>query len=527
MKAAKQAAAGGILVFIGNTSSTVVLSVASIIIARLLGPSEYGMYSIALITPSLLFLFTDFGVNPALVRFLARFRAEGKSGSVKNLIKAGLYFEVLVGLLVFLISLFFSDIFATFFVNRPDMTRLIQISSPVVLGSALLATSNAIFVGLNEMGKAALLSVLSSGIKLVAAPTLVVLGFGVVGALAGHVLGPMIGGAIGILVVLVFCRSDTCYKKTGSDLTSNLRRLVGFGMPLYGSNIIRGLLSYHTIILAWFTSNVEIGNYSVAVMFAEIIALITTPISTALFPAFSGIGLQSDSNGLRNLFLYSLRYTFLLVMPASVFIAVSSGDLVSVFYGPSYQQAPLYLGIYSMNFLLVGFTVVFGGFFNGIGRSDVSLKAALIQLCTTISLSLVFAGLYGVTGFICATVMSGTLATIYLSWIATSQYGLKFDPKRIGQILLASTLSAVPTFLSTMLFRLPLVRLTLAIVVFTATYSTVSPILGAIRHDDLTNLMQICGDTGMISRLSKMVVCYEERVLSVLCDRPTGDMSDP
>ncbi|MGB9759636.1 MAG: lipopolysaccharide biosynthesis protein, partial [Thermoproteota archaeon] len=92
---AKTAVEGGFYVFTGNTLSTIVLVVASITIARLLGPSGYGLYSVALIPPSFMLLFTDFGVNQALVRFLAKLKSEGKEDDIQILIRTGLFFEVL------------------------------------------------------------------------------------------------------------------------------------------------------------------------------------------------------------------------------------------------------------------------------------------------------------------------------------------------------------------------------------------------------------------------------------------------
>jgi hypothetical protein len=42
---------GGLFLFAGNTVATVILAVGSIVIARLLGPEGYGLYSVCLIVP--------------------------------------------------------------------------------------------------------------------------------------------------------------------------------------------------------------------------------------------------------------------------------------------------------------------------------------------------------------------------------------------------------------------------------------------------------------------------------------------
>ena len=52
------ARSGSLLAF-GMTLSTVILAIGSIITARLLGPELYGQFTLVLVGPQLLFLFTD------------------------------------------------------------------------------------------------------------------------------------------------------------------------------------------------------------------------------------------------------------------------------------------------------------------------------------------------------------------------------------------------------------------------------------------------------------------------------------
>jgi O-antigen/teichoic acid export membrane protein len=65
---AQKAAHGGLFLFVGNVLSTVILAVGIIIVARLLGPSDYGLYTLALVIPLLLVSLSDAGMSFALVR---------------------------------------------------------------------------------------------------------------------------------------------------------------------------------------------------------------------------------------------------------------------------------------------------------------------------------------------------------------------------------------------------------------------------------------------------------------------------
>jgi len=518
MSVAREAAEASFLIFVGNTLSSAILAVASIVIARLLGPSDYGLYSISLIAPSILLMFTDFGANSALVRFTAKFKSQGRGRSISGLVKTGIVFELATALLMLSVSLSFADLLATYVVNRPGIGPLIQVASFVILGNALFATAGSVFYGLGQMGKAAATSVLRSIVKVVAAPALIITGLGVLGAVTGHVLSSVVAGILASVVALGLCISQRREPNEDPGFTSNLTLMVRYGVPLYASGLAGGLLSqYQSVVLAWLVPNADIGNFSIAAAFTTLIALLTTPISTALFPAFSKLDPSRNGRELKGIFLHSLRYTVFLTIPASFFIAVASRDLVAVAYGPSYEQAPLYLAIYSVTFLFAGFFLVLDSFFNGIGRTDLSLKSTLIRLPVAVPLVPLLAWLYGVPGFICATIISTAFAIAYLAWVAHQEYEMRFGLGRIIRILLASVLSSVPALGLTLLLPYPPeARLLLSAGVFVLVYLALSPVVGAVEHEDIENFMQMVKDIKPISKPLGFAITCGERMLSLV-----------
>ena len=88
-KVATKAAGGGLYLFIGNASSTVILAVGAILVARLLGPFSYGLYTLTVAIPVLLVALADAGMNFALVRLPARLRSEGDRARAYRLVKLG------------------------------------------------------------------------------------------------------------------------------------------------------------------------------------------------------------------------------------------------------------------------------------------------------------------------------------------------------------------------------------------------------------------------------------------------------
>ena len=88
---AGEAVHGAIILFGGQTISMIIAGATSIIMARLLGPSLYGAYSLGLVIPGFLLIFTDLGVSPALTRYSAKFKSEGNISDCYRSLNAASY----------------------------------------------------------------------------------------------------------------------------------------------------------------------------------------------------------------------------------------------------------------------------------------------------------------------------------------------------------------------------------------------------------------------------------------------------
>jgi O-antigen/teichoic acid export membrane protein len=506
---AKTAAKGSILVFVGNTLSTFILMIASIIIARLLGPSNYGLYSITLIPISLSLLFTDFGVRFALTKFIANLRTERKYDMITGLIKAGFLFEVLISSIIFILMILFADIIGIYLLSRSDIGFLIQIASLVIIGSTLVTTVNSIFIGFDHMNHYSLISIIQAIIKLILGPTLIILGFGVLGALIGHIAGYIIAGIIGTLLVF------SMYKYHGDiNFSNHLIPMIKYGIPLYTSGFISGLLGqYASIILARSVSNIEIGNYYVATVFSTAINLLITPISTVLFPAFSKFNINHDQNELKIIFTNSLRYALFLIIPASTFITFNSPELIRTFYGSNYLDATPYLTLYSITFYFSGFSLVLSNFFNGIGRTDISLKTTTIQLPFIISLVPLLTWFYRVPGFILASIISSLIGLTYLGWTAYHEYNLNLNLKYALKTLTISIISSLPALTLTFIPH-HLIRLITSAIIFIIIYLTLAPLMKIIENKDINNLTLITKDSKLTSTIFTIALSYENYILS-------------
>ena len=73
-KVLEDSARGGFYLTVGSMTSTIIQGLSVIIIARILGIEQYGLYTIALVAPSLLILFVDPGMTQGITKFSASLR---------------------------------------------------------------------------------------------------------------------------------------------------------------------------------------------------------------------------------------------------------------------------------------------------------------------------------------------------------------------------------------------------------------------------------------------------------------------
>jgi len=517
---AKSSAKGSFLLFIGNASSTIILAIGAIIIARLLGPENYGMYTIALIAPSFFIALSDIGISPALTRFIARLRAEEKYREVSGLIRIGLSFKSLFSLLLALVLLVFSDKIAINVLKRPDLSILIQFASIYLIGQSILTTVNSTLVGLDKMDKSGLLLNIQAIIKVASSIVFIILGLGTLGATLGAGLGVIIASGIGIILLL----TRTCpefYRLGHSEsihFTQGLNLMVNYGMPLYISTLIGSLLAqYQNLILALFVSNAEIGNWNIAMNFTVLVALITNSIATSLFPAFSKIKIEKDRSSVEKMFKFSVKYTSLFVIPASMAIAILSKEAVYTLYGPQFSSAPNYLFLYNTIFLSIGIGMFsIGNLFNGQGDTKASFKITLVNfaLCTVLAPILTLA--YQVPGLIMAIIISQVISTTYGLQMAHKKYGMSVEWPSITRIAIISLLSAllVYIFLEFAPFSNPVYRLAAGGALYTISFLIIAPLL-ALSKMDLENLDGLFKDFSILYPIIKSVLNLENRILTL------------
>jgi O-antigen/teichoic acid export membrane protein len=532
-KIAEESARGSFSLMVGIAVSTIIAAVAVIVIARLLGPAGYGLYSLSFVLPALFASIADFGLSPALTRYGASLRSQREFSKLASMIGSGLLFNVVVSVVVSLLAFGLSAQLAGLVLQRAGMGQLVALASVMILFQGLFSLSYNAFVGLDRMGKGAVMLVLRDITRVILSPLLIIMGFGIAGAIGGQVFGWALASLFGVSLLLV-ARRALQSMSSGIELkegaASDIKMMLRYGLPLYLGSLVSTLLTqYQNIVLAFFTSNTEIGNLNAAVNFGALIAIIATPITTALFPAFSKLDLQSKKQDLKRMFELSVRYTSLLILPAAIGVATLSRDLTRVVYGAAYSFASTYLMLYISVFLLTGLgSQVLGNFFSGVGKTRETLKIALVQLALFLVAAPVMAWLYRVPGLIVALLLSALVSTAFGLSMATGKYGMHIDLKGSAATLATALTSALPILPLVYYSALSsLANLLIGAIIYLATYLTLAPAFKAIKRTDIEILAPILGQIKLLRPATDLIFAYETRLLNMLEGRISTTSTSP
>ncbi len=516
-KIAEDSARGSFFLISGTALSTVILAVTSILVARFLGPELYGQYTLALVIPNFLFLIADLGISQGIIKFTANFNLKAETDRITRIVKNLLIIKALMGASVFLINFIFAGFFASVFFQRPELTFYIRVGSTAVLFQVLYTTVLSLFVGLDKTQYNALATSIQSTAKAIISILLIVLGFGLVGAITGHIIGYVAAAVFGILMFLpIIRRKNNQIIKSGAS--NDLKLILRYSAPLYISILLVGFAPfYQSVVLAIFTTDLNIGNYRAATNFLALFAVISGPITTALLPAFSKLD-TSTNQKIKAFFRLANKYTALTVIPLTILIMILSKEIVQVIYGSTYTYASTYLAMFCFLYLLVGIGyLTLPSLYNGLGETKTTLRMSLITFLTLLVLSPFLTQYYDVQGLIISVIIATTLGTAYGTLLARKKFQIEFAKTALLKIYLLSAISAIAPILTIILTNhlsptVGLLKIIIGGSLYLFIYVTLIPLTETLTKYELQDVIKIVHRIRFLKLILIPILKYQQKI---------------
>jgi len=505
----RQTAHGSLALLIGQVLSTLILAVSTIIVAGILGSAQYGEYSKVFVPIGIALLLQDPGITVALTRYVSMYQGQGDEQRRRDTILTGLTFNLATAIALSSILYIFATPIADAFLQQRELDNMLRIASFAVIGQALINATNAIFIGYMRTELQNLTLLIYSIIRGVTSSALVIIGFGLTGAVVGQTASYLIAGATALIITL------TLIKNRGSGAHpswATLREQLKFGTPLYVSNLIGGSLSQimSSLMVLYVTSS-EIGNYGVALTFTVLISFLTSPIGITIYPLFSK--LERGSTYLEHAYRNAVKYSSLVAIPAALALIGLADPLIVTIYGDKYPTAAPYFAAYLLTVLTIGVgSSCQGSLLNSQGETRTNMWRNVLSLATGAPLALIFIPRFGILGLIASIIASAYPAIIYGHFIIKSKLGITFDRSSSLKIYVDSLAALAPTILILYITNIPpIIELALGALIYFASYLVMLKATHTLNEDDYQMFQSILGTTGPLSKpLLRLLSIYEK-----------------
>jgi O-antigen/teichoic acid export membrane protein len=330
------------------------------ILARLLGPEDYGLVGMVAAFTGVLSLFRDFGLSSAAIQ-----RAEVTEEQISTLF----WINLLVGVLLTLLTVAMAPAIAAFY-HQP---RLVAVSAVMALGFLFNAAGIQHSVLLQRQMRFTTMAVIST--VSLAVGTIV----GIAGAKAGYGYWALVAMTItSPFVATIGFWMAAAWIPGRPRRRAGIRSMMHFG----GALTLNSLLAY----LAYNAEKILIGRYWGADAIGiygrayQLINIPTDNLNTAVGEvAFSALSrLQHDLERLKSYFLKGYSLVLGLTIPITIACALFADDIIRVLLGSKWGEAAPIFRLLAPTILIFAIINPLGWLLFSLGHVKRSLKIAFV-----------------------------------------------------------------------------------------------------------------------------------------------------
>lgn len=423
------------------------LLVFNIVAPRLLSQSEVGSLSLLFFSIAVFNTLTLLAINQAVIKYLAEYMGVGEPGlasAVSN--------KAYRAILVVSIPAFSLVIIIIAILNPANSLALIfALSTGFLLN--LTNYYGAVMLGLGLYREVSIQNIVYATFARCLALFAAFLGMGIVGVALGYLFGA--------ILCLLFSIRVVRNKLPEPRESYPAKALLEYSAPLYLNNIISlSLVWIDLIILQLLIQSLPLtGVYYLVTTGAGVLGILWMPISMALFPAMSG-----NPREQKQMATSALRIINVLVIPASLSLALIAPTAVTVAYGEAYRFGASAFSIVIAGSFFAAYSSIFTTSLQAGGRTKEVAVIGGVAVLLGSGIAAVLASPLRLVGIAIARI-SMVIISFALGYMAAKKMmGLKLDTGSIYRAaavaaLVGVALLAIDTMLRRMGMNLALIAI--------------------------------------------------------------------
>jgi len=429
---------GTMFVMLSRMTSMTAMLVFSIIMARALGRDQYGLISIAIGIFGIATIVGDMGLNVASTRYTAIHRKKGEREEIIAILRASIILKVVSGvalmLVLWLVSPGLEDVF-----DKP-VGRLISLMALAIVFNMPASAFQAIIRGHHRLDLFAGCNMVRDIVWLTSSVVLVNIGYGVEGAVIGHVIGQVAWFISNVVAYFVFLHVQA----TPADIQKTAKRLILFGLPVITVDVMIFVYSWtDTFVIGIFRSTAEVSSYNIAFGMISMIMVFIGSVSTTVFPILSERSVRKDPVELTEHYNRLTRIICLIVFPVLSFL-VFVQPFVFLVYGDEYLAGLVVLWILAVWGYFRPFGSMSATMLTAMGRQRYVLYATTFIALANLGLNLVLVPWIGMIGAAIASTISICAGTVLSVRFLERLEGVRPDLRTPAKMLALSVGAVIP-----------------------------------------------------------------------------------
>ncbi len=391
-------------------------------------------------------------------------------------------------------------------------TSLVYLAMLGIVGAIIYPIVNVILVGLGTGKEIAISTASALIIQAVLSIVLVVMGFGVVGALCGYVASLLLAAAI----TIYYIHKCSTIRFELKGLTKRLRGILGFSMPLTVSIVISNSMgSFLVVFMALLLIPTSaIGQYGIASRIGGIFDVASGAISVVLIPMFAtAIYNKHSLSKISKLYHNSIYYSLVFTLPLMVYASVLSRDVILTVFTSAYNLAIIYMPLISIG-VFIGL-LWSNAFYLLISLGKIrsvlkfSIAACLLQLVAMIALGVPF----GIVGVIIAYYYVGGTFVVFMYFRELRKFRIKIQVSPLLRVIGSNILLGL-VFVPFLFLQIrPLYVLFVGVALAIFVYPILLVKTGALSEDEIGVLYHISNEVPVGGSIIRSLLAYSKLFL--------------
>ena len=383
-----------------------------VVLARILGPSGLGIYSLGWNSLRIITLLSPLGLEKSVIRFASHhYDSKKDDGALQRIVLQSLSMSLVASIGIAVVLFILSPVMENVF-NKPGLTRIFQLISLAIPFATILMVAAAA----TSISKDVRYSIISEEVSQPAFNLIMILVFYWLGlGIEGTVLAASISFILSTGLAMFFLKRLIpdlfSWQKKANFFNSGF---LAYSVPMALSGTFSTLiLLIDRVMIGYFRTDYETGIYQAISLYSLVFVMILSAVKTIFSPMISGVYNQAAFERFHSLYKLATKWGLYFGIPFLLVFLFSPGEVIQILYGDVYSVGKTALVILML------------GQISNIGTGPVDLMLMMTDhqkdwlwitgsgflLSLVLNISLI--PIYGYVGAACS--VSITLAFIYIA----------------------------------------------------------------------------------------------------------------